>query len=180
MTFDRRSLSKLSRRRFMIGAAGASALISMPVASAFSKTADFVAFLKASSVLCGMELDRSYVQLGNRIWAAVTQGANQRELKHWQRLIDVLSKLPAETSEKRLHAKLGVMGPGYLEKAQLLARVWYTGRIARKNGANTTTFEVIDYDDALVWRACSFTKPPVTCGGHFGYWQHPYSGTGGA
>lgn len=31
----------------------------------------------------------------------------------------------------------------------------------------------INYDEALTWQACSFTKPSATCGGPFGYWQDP-------
>ncbi len=178
MAFISRSFTYLSRRRFIQGVAGTSAVALTSGFSSVARASDMVPFLQASSLLCGIELDRSYIQLGQRIYRALTQGASPQDLKNWQRLIDVLAKLPAQTTEKHLHKKLKFMGPRYLEKARLLARVWYTGRIERKSGPATGTFEVITYDEALVWQACTFTKPPVTCGGHFGYWQHPYSGTG--
>ncbi|WP_419799320.1 MAG: sugar dehydrogenase complex small subunit [Terasakiella sp.] len=178
MAIISRSFTYLSRRRFIQGVAGSSAAILTSGIPNLAHASDMIPFLKASSLLCGIELDRSYIQLGERIYRALTHGARPQDLKYWQRLINVLAKLPIKTTEKHLHQKLKSMGPHYLEKARLLARVWYTGRIERTTGPGITTFEVITYDEALVWQACTFTKPPVTCGGHFGYWQHPYSGTG--
>jgi hypothetical protein len=165
----------LTRRQIIGGIA------SIPIATIFTPTKVFAApkdiekFIYASSILCGIAMDKTFVELAERIWTILTKDATKRDMAQWRRLIDEISKLPPSSDSKRIKKRLRYMGPRVFEKAQLLAKVWYTGRIKRTNGTPKGTFQVIDYDNALVWLACTFTKPPVTCGGHFGYWQHPYT-----
>jgi len=168
----------MSRRGVLKGIGGMSAILFMPTSRSFASLplTDMERFLKTTSVLTGITLDKSYIQLGNRIWYALTHNATAGELKNWMRLIDQVAALPLGTGEKRINQTLLRMGPGYVKKARLTAKVWYTGRIKITSGPRKGEIDVIDYDDALVWQACTFTKPPVTCGGHFGYWQHPYTG----
>ena len=46
---------------------------------------------------------------------------------------------------------------------------WYSGRYPSGSG-----MAVIDLNQALVWTALDFTKPPGVCGGETGYWAEPY------
>ncbi len=168
---------RVSRRRFMqTSASGFCTTLFFSSTQVWAAETQIDTFMKASSVLSGIELDRSYIQLGEHIWSALSRNATKKDLAQWNRLIQEMAKLPLSSSETRIKRKLKAMGIPYNNKAKKLARVWYTGRIWHPKGPNKGFYEVIDYDDALVWQACTFTKPPTTCGGHFGYWQHPYSG----
>ena len=40
-------------------------------------------------------------------------------------------------------------------------------------GSKQPVTVVFNYDEALVWQACRFTKASATCGGPFGYWHLP-------
>ncbi len=113
------------------------------------------ALLQASSKLTGIALDRSYAQLAEAYWAALTSGTNSTD---WARLI----ALVLETPEDKLPAAL--KAAGLENQAQALLSAWYSGMV------NSV---VITYDDALVWRTATFTKPPASCGGLFGYWNAP-------
>lgn len=117
------------------------------------------AFLDASRTLTGIPLGASYLDLAQRVWAILVPTYGEAEL---ERLVGVINDSGALPLKEVLEAA-GLMAP-----AQALATTWYTG--ANAAGAQA---DVAFYNDALVWRACSFTKPPATCGGPFGYWQNP-------
>lgn len=147
-------------RRDVLGAAlvgaAAVALPPLPVAAATLPPANFLA---ASSRLCGITLDSSYLQLGNQVWLSVTGKGDP----DYARICDIVMNSSDDNSMKAALALAGL-----LPKAQTLATVWYTGM----NGS-----DVITYDNALVWRACEdFTKPPANCGGPFGYWHDKAEG----
>jgi hypothetical protein len=176
MTEHSRQKFKVTRRHVIGG------LASIPFAASFTPTfaladaPEINKFIYASSILCGIKLDKSFIALAHQIWGALTLGATDKEKRSWRRMINQISTLPANANSRKINKALRMAGRGAKEQARLLAKVWYTGRIKRKIGPKQSTFEVINYDDALVWLACDFTKPPVTCGGHFGYWQHPFTG----
>lgn len=119
-------------------------------------------FLVLSSKLTGIPLDNSYIELGNRIWTALTPTAaaekDLRELFFFMRM----GKEDWETYIKA--TKKNVL-------AGKVALIWYTGAVDFT--ATTGGERVITYDNALAWRACTFTKPPANCGGPFGYWHDP-------
>ncbi len=169
---------KVTRRHVVAG------LASLPFISSFNPTFAMASmpaadkFIYASSILCGIKMDKSYIQLSNQVWAAITNNNTEKDRLDWHRLIDRIAKLPATANNRDIQRALRPLGHRIFKKAQLLAKVWYTGRIAIRpvTKHDKFPFDVISYDDALVWIACDFTKPPVTCGGHFGYWQHPFTG----
>lgn len=165
-------LTFLTRRRFSQGVLGVSIASLFPSLTAFTSTPSDDVFLKVSSIISGIPLDKSYIQLSHRIWDALLKGATEKDRNQWDLLVRKLKTLPDDASSRQINRKLLPLGRGVKLKAQALAKVWYTGRIMRANH----TYEVIDYDDALVWKACDFTKPPVTCGGQFGYWHNPFKG----
>ena len=159
----------VSRRAFVIGLSAATALSTLPVSLAAAIRPPIKLFLRASALITGIPLDNSYIQLGEQVWRAVTAGAKSQELEQWVALANDVGKMASETSDGDLHAVLKSGDGNQLLLARKLAGVWYTGY---KGGAvDTENGTVLTYDDALVWRACAWTKPPATCGGPFGYWQ---------
>ena len=65
-----------------------------------------------------------------------------------------------------LDAALGQ--PGAMPTAELIAAAWYSGE---GPGDGKGEGELVTYNDALAWRALSFTSAPCNCGGPFGYWS---------
>jgi len=142
-------------------------------------------FLAASSKLTGIALDRSYLQLGEDIWTLLTL----REERPYRRLLELVEVTPEPELAAALHRA------GLEPEARRLLNVWYRGQIELRPEDLTNPAvmricgdlreridpdepgrlitAVIDYDDALSWQACSFTKPAATCGGPFGYWADP-------
>jgi len=55
--------------------------------------------------------------------------------------------------------------PESLAVTATILAAWFSGLSAGAHGTSTET-----WDDALAWKACTFTKPPATCGGATGYW----------
>jgi len=153
----------------MAGMAAASVVSALPMGAAAAVGKPIFAFLRVSSLVTGIPLDKSYTQLGETILAALLSGEDENGIVEWAELTESLETLPDDVSEIDIEKALT---PSQLAMARKLARVWYTGQIERADGR----IDVIDYDDALVWRACAWTKPPATCGGTFGYWQKPYKG----
>ncbi|MDV7340639.1 hypothetical protein RYZ26_13615 [Terasakiella sp. A23] len=169
---------KVTRRHVVAGLASLPFMASFKPTFALAGTPEPDKFIYASSILCGIKMDKSYIQLSNLVWAAITNNDTEKDHREWHRLIDRVAKLPASATSKDIKRAIRPLGRRVFKKAQLLAKVWYTGRIAIRpvTPKDQFPFKVISYDDALVWIACDFTKPPVTCGGHFGYWQHPFTG----
>lgn len=57
-------------------------------------------------------------------------------------------------------------GRSRLKIANAVLAAWYSG-LSPVPGAT----EVTGYNEALVWDALSYTKPPGSCGGETGYWS---------
>jgi len=161
----------VTRRQVVTGLAVAGVASTLPSSRLFAADLNVDKFLKVSALLTGIALDKSYIQLGNTIWDQVTRDASPSVLRQWKDIINRLAYLPSGASSDDIKNTLRSVGPIATPMAMQLTKVWYTGRIERTSGV----FEVINYDEALVWQACDFTKPPVTCGGPFGYWAKPYS-----
>jgi len=155
------------RRQVMAGMAAASVVSALPAGAAAAVGNPVFAFLRVSSLVTGVPLDKSYTQLGETILTALLSGEDDNGIAEWAELTERLEKLSNDASGQAIEQALP---PSLLAKARKLARVWYAGQIERPDGR----IEVIDYDEVLVWRACAWTKPPATCGGPFGYWQKPY------
>lgn len=64
-------------------------------------------------------------------------------------------------------AKL-VAGGNVRELAAAIVAAWYSGVYDSGKGQAVAGFE-----QALLWRAMSFTKPFADCGGETGYWSKP-------
>lgn len=67
-------------------------------------------------------------------------------------------------------AKL-VAGGSAPELAAAIVAAWYSGIYDSGKGEAVAGFE-----QALLWRAMSFTKPFADCGGETGYWSRPPEG----
>ena len=165
-------VGSVTRRQVVVGIAAASLTSVLPMSYAFASDPISGPLLKTSSFLTGIPLDKSYIQLSLQIWNALTVDLKNREEIKWYNLIDAIAALPDDATDAQVEKTLRDMGPKAVARAQKLARVWYTGKIKQDDGV----VHVINYDEALVWRACDFTKPPLTCGGPFGYWAKPYEG----
>jgi hypothetical protein len=165
-------------RRHVLGAIGAMGVIgSLGLPAAHAATApmakdaitdetEILAFLQASSVLTGIPLDRSYIELGQAMRKAlIEEGLSNDTLTLIAKLIDAAGNGWKEALARR----------GFLPIAQNIALIWYTG-MTQYNPDDHSHSSVITYDNALAWRACSFTKPPANCGGPFGYWYDPAPG----
>ncbi|EWY39001.1 hypothetical protein N825_08345 [Skermanella stibiiresistens SB22] len=153
-----------TRRDVLTGLAGGVALALAP-ASALGAMAGapgkaITPFLAISSKLTGIELDASYLDLARTVWDALVP---VHGLPTLETLVQVVANAPPDRPLKDVMVEHGL-----LPVAQALTSTWYTGASATVGGP------VLFYDDALMWRACAFTKPPVTCGGEFGYWQHAW------
>jgi hypothetical protein len=157
-----------NRRQVLGGlsAAGALATLGLPSAVQAAKTAQpegIQAFLKASSVLTGISLDNSYMELAEAMLDALIDSDI--------RLSDILTVVAAIDSAGD-DWKAVLKANGLLGTAQQIALIWYTG-MSQYDPSDPSNSTVVTYDNALAWRACSFTKPPANCGGPFGYWYDP-------
>ena len=153
-----------TRRDVLAGLAGATALAALPAATASASASAIPdTFLAASSKLCGITLDKSYIQLANTIWQALTARGDRDLL----RICRIAATAPDDaTLERKL-----VNGPLLWPQTEALISAWYTGMVPVGAPAAAGS-RVITYDDALAWTVCQdFTKPPATCGGPFGYWH---------
>lgn len=110
-------------------------------------------FLLACSRLSGVDLDKSYLEIARALWAAISATPGD-----WTALISTLADARTE-----VQALADVAAKGLMTEAKALNLAWYSGMVGST---------VITYDEALMWRVCSFTKPPASCGGEFGYWEH--------
>ncbi|PHS78539.1 MAG: hypothetical protein COB59_06620 [Rhodospirillaceae bacterium] len=168
----RSKLTSRTRRQFIVGLGALSTTALLPFKPLLAGENPIEPFLKVSSLLTGIALDKTYTELGNTIWSAVILSMLLPERNDMESLISKLAKLPNDATDIAVEKQLKRMHPNLRAIARKIARVWYTGRITYRFGRVV----VINYDEALVWRACDFTKPPVTCGGEFGYWNKPYQG----
>jgi hypothetical protein len=160
-----------TRRAVLAGLAGATALAALPVTVsagiapvAAPMPAEMPAsFLTASSKLCGLPLDKSYIELAGTIWKTLTASGDQT-------FLEVCRIAAAAPDEAALRRAL-VDSSKYWPATKALISLWYTG-MSPDRGENPKVSKVVTYNDALAWTVCSdFTKPPATCGGPFGYWH---------
>ena len=57
------------------------------------------------------------------------------------------------------------------ERESAIIAAWYSGVYDTGRGKAVAGFE-----QALLWKALTFTKPPTDCGGETGYWSQPPGG----
>jgi hypothetical protein len=136
-------------------------------------------FLAATSKLTGVTLDRSYMQMADTVWSLLTLDGGGERLR-------LLVWLVNRTREDRLETELRRLG--LRKTAERVMTAWYTGNVevsrshlsdplirrllaGNAPGAGKTVTVVFNYDEALTWQACSYTKASATCGGPFGYWH---------
>lgn len=161
------------RRTVLAGLAAAGAAAGLPgcaVAPAQGCAGGCPAdFLQASSHLTGIALDGSYNQMGAELWAELIKLEGAAKLLE---TVDTVNRF-ADGDDAHLAATLAFVG--LTSHARRIIRAWYTGmvEIPDPGRPGLTTTAVVTYNDAVVWRACDFTKPPATCGGPFGYWHEP-------
>ncbi len=163
------NLSSPARRDILKGLAAATVVSAIPDSGAATELVSIDRFLKVSSLVTGIPLDKTYTQLAEIIWDAILRMEDDAGKAEWGDVILRLEDLKDDTSEEQM---LSALGGQLIAKARELARIWYTGTIIRKDKSKL----ILTYDDALVWRACDWTKPAATCGGKFGYWAHPFRG----
>jgi hypothetical protein len=61
-----------------------------------------------------------------------------------------------------------VAGVSEPELESAIIAAWYSGVYDTGQGKAVASFE-----QALLWKALTFTKPPSDCGGEMGYWSQP-------
>jgi hypothetical protein len=157
-----------SRRTVLGGLAllGAAAMLpGSPAAATASTTGSPTGFMAASSRLTGIALSGSYLQLADQLWAELIKLDGSESLDR------VVALAASADSDEALQRRL--IDDGLMPSAQRIIRAWYTGMIDIPDSGRPglTATKVVTYNDAVVWAACSFTKPPATCGGPFGYWN---------
>jgi hypothetical protein len=79
-----------------------------------------------------------------------------------------LSSDGAPKSLAELTARGVFNNPAALALYSRILADWYSGTYDAASGTVTQT-----WTGALAWKACTFTKPPATCGGPTGYWAKP-------
>lgn len=191
--------SPLSRRSALKGmalAASASSLpislLSSPINAANHK--DAALFLSLSSLLTGIKLDASYLQLGQDILFLL--GLNYQFNLQYDNLV-----LSFEENNSEAQEQASYLAKHHPYPVQVILKAWYLSQVSlsEKDKQNPlvqklcpnlrqekenyrmagqgrdsqlqTVIGQINYDEALTWMACSFTKPSATCGGPFGYWK---------
>lgn len=148
-----------TRRDLLAGMTGLAALAALPTAA--GAAAASVPLLEASAKLTGIPLDLADLNLARTVWAALEPAYGTPVL---ERLVLTILDAPDSRPLKDV-----LLEQGLLPAAQAVAATWYTGASAADGGQT-----VLFYNDALMWRSCTFTKPPATCGGPFGYWAQAY------
>ncbi|UEM24994.1 sorbitol dehydrogenase family protein (plasmid) [Skermanella mucosa] len=161
MTDAPHSPAEPTRRDVLAGMAGVAALVLAPAGVAASP-GGVSPLLQASSRLTGIALDSSYLELADTVWSTLAPTYGAPVL---QKLVQAVNAAPADRPLKDVLSEQGLLPAG-----QALATTWYTGGSAVDQGKT-----VLFYDDALMWRACAFTKPPANCGGQFGYWEQAWT-----
>ena len=166
----------------MAALAGAAALPGSALALG-AKAVPIDEFLKASSRLSGIALDKSYSQMAETIWSILSAKGGEQ----LQRLMVLVLAVPEAALD------LALKRAGLMPTAQAVLSAWYSGAVTIDpklfdhpvvrhlcgdlHGAvdpaapHAPITWVFAYDEALTWQACSYTKPSAACGGPFGYWQ---------
>ncbi len=178
-----------TRRNLLSSALGVFASTALPLGSVLAAKEDDQQFLLLSSRLTGVELAKLNPALGKKIKAVFSLSLSDEA---WMQLREPILTEPFD--DATLADKLARLG--LTTQAQALANLWYVGSVSLDARlANDATVKaycqgglqevkdpvtgvissvcLVTYDEALVWTACTFTKPPANCGGAFGYWQNP-------
>lgn len=153
-----------NRRDVLAGMAGLTVVILSPATASAALSGGWTPLLRASQKLTGIPLDLSYLDLAQTVWTALLQKYGEDALT---KLVQAVNDAPEGSNLKDV-----LKGAGLLEVGQAVTSLWYTGAPSEKDQP------ALFYNDALMWRACAFTKPPATCGGPFGYWEQPYQPAG--
>jgi hypothetical protein len=170
-----------SRRDLVKSMAALATAAGLPLPAVAAVPSPIDEFLIVSSKLSGIALDKSYSQMAETIYT----------IFHLERRADLhaLMRFVIDTPEDRIEH--GLKSTPFTKTVQDILTAWYTGSIPLSaklladpaiqhlsgklvpaaNGKPTAW--VFAYDEALAWRACTFTKPSAACGGTFGYWQDP-------
>jgi hypothetical protein len=153
----------------------------LPAEAAAASRIPLDEFLAASSKLSGIALDKSYSQMAETIYTIF-------DLER-RAALQALVRFANDTPEDQIEQ--GLKFAWFADTAQAVLGAWYTGSVTlsgklledpairQMSGAPASAASeepvtwVFGYDEALAWRACSFTKPSAACGGAFGYWQDP-------
>jgi hypothetical protein len=156
------------RLDFFLGAsavaiAGSAGIVSADAAQS-QTSPDLKRFLGLSTILTG------YTSLDPTIGAAYLKNmrANPTLSKAFDDLVKsagFASNAPPKTLAA-LTAKGVFATPGSLALTSAILADWFSGVPGGATVSET-------WDDALAWKACTFTKPPATCGGQTGYWAKP-------
>lgn len=187
--------SSLSRRQVLKRLALSASLSSLPL-SIFSsplsakQSQDIKQFLALSSVITGIKLDQSYLQLGQDLLGLLS--LNTPFILQYESLLMNFNQL--EKSDQLGQEAAQQLNQYHAFPVQAILKAWYLSQVSltqqdRLNPLvqrlcpnltnendiaditpHTQLIGQVSYDEALTWQACVFTKPAATCGGVFGYW----------
>jgi hypothetical protein len=194
----------LTRRSVLKNLAIAASASSLPVSLispyAIAETPpDTSTFLSLSSLLTGIKLDSSYLQLGHDILSLLTLNY-QFSLQYSSLLLSFENSDVLKDEQSQQLAAQDLANRHYYP-VQSIIKAWYLSQVSlteqdRSNplvqklcpnltkqseplitsneksvNLQSAIIGQINYDEALTWQACTFTKPSATCGGPFGYWK---------
>ena len=151
-------------------------------------------FLSLSSLLTGVKLDLSYLQIGQDILQLLKLDY-QFNLQYESLLLSFESQSQADQvnpdtlSQSHASPVKKILKAWYLSQVNLTEKDRFNPLVQKLcpnlreplAGVSTPQDEArmqqeiigqINYDEALTWQACHFTKPAATCGGPFGYWSY--------
>ena len=204
-------ISPLSRRSVLKNLALAATASSLPISlispyASAEASPDTSTFLSLSSLLTGIKLDSSYLQLGQDILSLLT--LNYEFNLQYQSLLlsfepfTLLTDGFLDDAKAQQDAAQRIASRHYYP-TQSIIKAWYLSQVSlteqdrlnplvqklcpnlssqqkhlawsndKSVNLQSTIIGQINYDEALTWQACKFTKPSATCGGPFGYWTHP-------
>lgn len=166
-------------------------LISSP--SMAAKHQGVEGFLTLSSMLTGVKLDLSYIQIGQDILQLLKldyQFNLQYEslLLSYEKLTESNQVNAQSLAEIHSSPVKKILKAWYLSQVSLTEKDRFNPLVqrlcpnlrepltdggSRQDDASMQQRIIgqINYDEALTWQACHFTKPAATCGGPFGYWS---------
>jgi len=203
-------ISPLSRRFVLKNLALAATISSLPISlispyASAKPSPDTSTFLSLSSLLTGIKLDHSYLQLGQDILSLLA--LNYQFSLQYQSLLLSFEKLAVLTDdflddEKAQQDAAQRLVDSHYYPVQSIIKAWYLSQVSlteqdrfnplvqklcpnlsskqehlawsndKSVNLQSAIIGQINYDEALTWQACQFTKPSATCGGPFGYWAY--------
>lgn len=199
----------LSRRSVLKNLALAASASSLPISlispyAIAESTPDTSTFLSLSSLLTGIKLDPSYLQLGQDILSLLT--LNYQFSLQYESLLLSFENLTILDDDNIQQQAAQRLASRHHYPVQSIIKAWYLSQVSltEQDRANPLVQKLcpnlasqqehlktsndksvnlqsaiigqINYDEALTWQACKFTKPSATCGGPFGYWSYAPQG----